>query len=931
MNVLAWLRKLGYESNGLRFRNDLVDFETLERLRSADRRKSTDRRGPLRNGDARPDTLTGPWPGGDLIVADGAGRQLRWVPPAGRAAAQQPAPFIGRDAELRHLRRAWQAAARGRGRVVLVSGEAGIGKSRTIQELCERQAAHRHTVLWHRCSHEYAATPLHPLVSQLQRSAGLRRADRFEDRLAKLEALLLQAVDGDEELRQGAALLADLLGVEAPAQGQLKLMPQQLRARVFETLQRWFEGLARRQMVVAVYEDLQWADPSSLEFLDRMVERVTSLPVLALMTFRPEFEPAWGGHIKVVPIALPRLERDPCRAMMKHLSGAEALPEPVLEAVIARSRGVPLLVEELTKAALELAQEADADANAEAAPSTVPPGLPEAVTAQLYQSPDAAAVAGLGAVIGREFSYELLAAIGGWSDDDLRFGLDRLIASGLIVCRGDPWDACYVFKHALIQDVAYQSLSERERRSLHHSVAQVVEERWPDLAASTPDLVARHYAAAGALKPAVAWWLRAGKRAADQAAYAEAIMLFSKGLELLDSFPATAEQGADRAGLLAALAPALSVTKGAGAPEVARACSLALAVCQSAAPDSQLLPAVRTLWDHYNTRAEFATACELAGRCHRLATQAQDSWWLTEADLCLGVTSLFTGQLAEARDRLTRSVVRSEERCARDPVLPDGWNSRIVSLAHLAQALWLCGYPDQAARASQEAVAAAHTGGHPFGLTYALLAASWVCQLRQEASASCALAADAVAVAAEAGLPAFLAMATAVRDATAIEPPARKQAAATAAIGKALEGYRAAGAEIARPYLLGLLAEVHEATAESEQALGVLAEAADLARTTGERWYEPEIQRRQGELLLRQSITNRRMASARFCQAIAVANQQGGKSLELRAAMSLARLWSDLGRRGQARDLLAPVYGWFKEGFDTADLKAAKALLQELS
>jgi predicted ATPase len=304
---------------------------------------------------------------------------------------------------------------------------------------------------------------------------------------------------------------------------------------------------------------------------------------------------------------------------------------------------------------------------------------------------------------------------------------------------------------------------------------------------------------------------------------------------------------------------------------------------------------------------------------------------LTEADFCLGVSSLFVGQLAEARERLTQSVVRSEGQCGRDLALSDGRNPRIVSLAHLAQALWLCGYPDQAVRASQEALAAARAAGHPFGLTYALLAASWVFQLRRDADASCALAADAIALAAEEDLPAFLAMATILRASASIDGAADEQAAAAAEIHRALAAYRATGAEIARPYLLGLQAEVHEAAAETEQALGVLAEAAEVARTTGERWYEPEIRRREGELLLRQSITNRRVASARFCQAIAVANQQGGRSLELRAAVSLARLWSDLGRRAQAQDLLAPVYDWFKEGFDTADLVAAKALLEELS
>jgi predicted ATPase len=303
---------------------------------------------------------------------------------------------------------------------------------------------------------------------------------------------------------------------------------------------------------------------------------------------------------------------------------------------------------------------------------------------------------------------------------------------------------------------------------------------------------------------------------------------------------------------------------------------------------------------------------------------------LAEADLCRGVSALYMGQLPEAHHRLTRSLARLDADCRRH-LAPEVTDRRIVARAHLAQALWLCGYPDQAERVSQEAVTAARAAGHPFVLTYALLAASWVCQLRREAEAGRALAADAIVLATEAGLPVFQALGAVLHEAAATDLQPAEPTMAAAAIDQALDSYQAAGAKIARPYLLSLRADVHEAAAETEPALAVLADAAELARTTGERWYEPEILRRQGELLLRQSVSNRRVASAYFCQAIALANQQGSKSFELRAALSLARIWSDLGRRTQAQELLAPVYGWFKEGSGTADLLAAKAFLDELS
>jgi predicted ATPase len=381
--------------------------------------------------------------------------------------------------------------------------------------------------------------------------------------------------------------------------------------------------------------------------------------------------------------------------------------------------------------------------------------------------------------------------------------------------------------------------------------------------------------------------------------------------------------------LLAALARVLTVTKGNAAPEAKQAYDLARTLCRSAGEGPELFPVLRGMWDYYNTRGEIEAACELAAQCHELAAGAPDPGLLTEARFCLGVSSLFTGELAEARERLSLGVMHREE--GTRTVLPGAERTpRIIALTHLAQVLWLCGFPEQAARASQEAVEAARAEGHPFSLPYALLGSSWVSQFLRDADGTRALAADAVMAATEEGLPAFLAMATILREWTSLEGEAADRAAAAAAMRRALEDYQATGVEIARPYLLALLAEIHQAAADTEAALAALAEAAKTARSTGECWYEAEIRRREGELLLRQSVTNRRLASACFCQAIAVAQQQGNRSLELRATMSLARLWSDLGRRAQARDLLAPAYEWFKEGLDTPDLQDARALIDEL-
>jgi predicted ATPase len=431
------------------------------------------------------------------------------------------------------------------------------------------------------------------------------------------------------------------------------------------------------------------------------------------------------------------------------------------------------------------------------------------------------------------------------------------------------------------------------------------------------------------LDPAsIADWLCKGQRAAERSAHAEAIAMFCKALDVIDSAPADEDRVAERAEALAALGQALFVTKGPAAPEVEQACGMARTLCRHVPQSPALFPTVRRLWEHYHTRGEVEAASELAEQCQRLAAGAQDPDLVTEADFCLGVSALFGGHPAEARERLHRSVIGSDVRRRRERTSNARWDPRVIALVHLAHATWLCGYPDQAMRVSEEAVASARAAKHPSTLTHALLGASWVAQLSRDMPAARALAAQALAGTTQEGCPAHVAMARIILN--AVSTDARPADGLVAAVGKALDDYRATGRGIAQPYLLGLLADLHGARLETEAALEVFDRAGEIACATGECWYEPEIRLREGELLLRQSITNQRMASARFCQAIAVAQQQGSKILELRATVSLARLWSDAGRRCQARDMLATIYGWFREGFETADLEDARALLGEL-
>jgi predicted ATPase len=941
MNILAWLRKVGYANYGLGFRDQPIDFEALKGVKSVSpEHPPSDHRAllgaiaapstgpaPLQqwSGISPPSPLhwAGPAPGTDSLP-------LQPKPLARSAAApqrHQPTSLIGREDEVGLLLRAWSLAAAGQGQVVMVSGEAGIGKSRIVGELYQRRAGDSHAVLWHRCSSEHALTPFHGVIELVHQILG--PLEEPETRLAELEALLAKDCEDVGCPGQAAALVADLLGIDPSERyPELDLAPWRLRSRTFEILVALFEGLARRKMVLAICEDLQWSDRSTLEVLHRLIDRIQDLPVLVLVTFGPGFAPAWDGCPHSSRLALSCLARGHCERLIADLSNGATLSEPVVEHIIERSGGVPLLVEEFTRAALERSREAAYGESADAPADVVPASLQEALTARLGASPEVAEIAQIGAVIGCEFSFELLAELIGWPEEELQAALDRLVASELAIRDRAAADALYTFKHALIRDAAYQCLPDPARRSLHSALARIVEQRCPDLAASAP--LARHYAAAGLIERAVGCWLRAAHRAAGRCAHQEAIAMFSEGLELLDGLAAAPEPAAQRAELLAGLARSLAFTKGPAASEVAQAFGLARRLCEAAEEVPQLFPAVRSLWDYYNTRGDFEAAYELARKCQKLAAAAQDPGLSNEAEFCQGVSSLFVGRLAEARERLSRSAGGSEAGRRRDLAPGVAQGSRIVSLVHLAQALWLSGYPDQAARASQEAVATARAEGHPFGLTYALLGASWVAQFRRQADATFALAGEAIACASRKGFPAFLAMATVVRDWASVGLEPEAQTATAVGMRAAVDGYRDTGVEIARPYLLCLLADVHGAATETEPALAAVAEAAEVVRATRERWYEAEVWRQEGELLLRQSITNRRAASARFCQAVAVAQQQGSKSLELRATVSLARLWSDLGRRAQARDLLAPLYGWFHEGLDSPDLGEAEALLDQL-
>jgi class 3 adenylate cyclase len=566
--------------------------------------------------------------------------------------------LVGRDEEIDLLTRRWARAKAGDGQVVLISGEPGIGKSRITAALAERLHVEPYLRLRYFCSPYHLDSALSPFIDQLGRAAGFARDDPPAARLEKLKALLALAVPPDEDV----AILADLLSLPASERHPLPtLSPQRKKERTLEALIRQLEGLARRQPpVLMVFEDAHWIDPTSRELLDLAIERVRSLPVLLVVTFRPEFQPPWTGQPQVTMLALNRLDQHDRIALVAQIAGGKALPEEVIDQIVDRTDGVPLFVEELTKSVLEsglLREEAERYVLAGALP---PFGIPTSLHASLLARLDRLAsvrlVAQIGAAIGREFSYALLRAVSRLPEDELRASLARLIASELVFERGTPPDAVYAFKHALVQDAAHGSLLRAARQQLHAEIAKALEDHSPELLENQPELFAQHYGEAGLVERSTAFWGKAGRKSATRSAMAEAAAQFQRGLDQLALLPDTAERRRQELEFWSALGAVLQAVKGQAAPETGQAYARA-----------------RELWDQLGSPAEFLQIPYGQARYHlyhgeldaalrldedllRLSHQRNDSGGLVLGHFSSGRNLMYAGRFAPSRLQLEETL-----------------------------------------------------------------------------------------------------------------------------------------------------------------------------------------------------------------------------------------------------------------------------------
>jgi class 3 adenylate cyclase/predicted ATPase len=843
--------------------------------------------------------------------------------------------LVGREEECELLMRRWARAKNGEGQVVLLSGEAGIGKSRLTAALMERLGNEPHTRLRYFCSPQHTDDALFPIIGEMERAVRLMRDDTPQAKLDKLDALLAY----NSTSAQDASLFAEMLSL--PNDGrypEIELTPQQRRQRMLEALVAQIEVLARSRPVLMIFEDAQWTDPTSLEALGRMVDRVRTLRVLLIVTFRPEFDPPWIGQSHVTALILNRLAQREVGVMIDHVVGDKPLPASARQDIVERSDGVPLFIEEMTKAVLEAAGDREtAGTVSTAVPSpslAVPATLHASLMARLDRLGPAREVAQIGAAIGREFSYALLAAVARRPETELGSSLDRLVQSGLLFRRGMPPDATYLFKHALVQDAAYGALLREPRRALHARIVETLESQFAEEAERQPARLARHCSEAGLIEKAAGLWGKAGARSMERSALVEATEQFTRAVDQIASLPSTAALRGEQIELQVALANALMFAKGFAAPETRAALErgrLLIEQVEALGEESPVesWPILVGFWAANLFRFNGDACRELAAQELALAEKQRKSVPLVIGHYLTGYSLALTGDIAEARAHFDRAIELY------DPVenCPLGTrfrlDYRVASLSYRSIVLWSLGFPAAALADAERALKYAHEIGHALTLMNALGQVVSTHLARRDYATAKAVLAELALLADEKGAAWFKAYGVLLRSFVSAET--KEAADHVHAIASAWDAYLSTGATLLAPMQRSYLAMAYADIGQFDDARKFMGDAITATEKTKERFFESEVHRVAGEIELLSPERDMTRAEGHFQRALEIARAQQTRSWELRAATSLARLWRDQGRRAEAHDLLASVYGWFTEGFDTLDLKEAKALLEELS
>ena len=843
-------------------------------------------------------------------------------------------PLVGRENELGVLQERWTQAQAGEGQVVLLGGEPGIGKSRLVREL-KAQVIHEGAAqIEFHCSPYHLNSALYPIIEHWQRRLQFVSDDTPQAKLGKLQQLLARYRFPHPDTVSTFALFASLLSLPHPeGMSPLTVSPQKQNELTQAALVAWLLEEAGQQPVCVSSEDLHWADPSTLEVFELLLRQVPTVRLLAVLTFRPEFVPPWGTYSYLSQLTLSRLGQPQVNALVERVTAGKPLPQEVVQQIVTKTDGVPLFVEELTKMVLESDFVREENGRYELTgplpPLAIPSTLQDSLRARLDRLDrldTVREVAQLGATIGREFSYELVQAVSPLGEEPLQRGLQQLVDAEFLYQRGVLPHTRYTFRHALIQDTAYQSLLKRTRQHYHQHIAQVLEARFPETISTQPELLAHHYTAASLPEQAIPYWRQAGQKASQRSANVESVRHLTQALELLETLSHTPERDHQELPLQIALGGALTGFKGFGSVEVEKAYSRARELCQHMGETPQLFPVLWGLESFYMARGELEIAHLLGEQCFTLAQGVNDSALLLQAHLGLGREKFFLGNFPPALEHLTQGAALYDQDTHHAHAFVYRSDPGVECLMRAGDTLWYLGYPDQSLKKCLDALRLAREVNHSSSIAVALNYATLPYFHRRDVQSTQEKAAELVALAKEHGFALALPLGRMFQGWVLTELGRVEEG--IEELRQGLETLRATGTEVLRPFFLLPLAEAYGKAERPADGHALLNELLTVLRKSERYFWAAEVYRVTGELSRQAQRPAEAEASLR--KALDLARRQQAKSLELRAATSLTRLWQEQDKKTEAHDLLAPIYNWFTEGFGTADLKDAKALLEEL-
>jgi len=835
-------------------------------------------------------------------------------------------PLVDRRSELKDLREIWDSVQAGRGRTVLLSSDAGVGKSRLAEVVATQIVSRPCARLRYYCSPHLQSSPLAPLIRQWEHVAGFTDRDNPQSKLQKLIDVTPTGADDPSEI---VPLMAGLLSIDYESRyPPLRMSPLRQKQRLFDGLIHQLEVLASRRSVLIVVEDLHWVDPSTEELLGAVIDRLQDLPILAILTARPDFASPWDDRPHVLRMPLRPLEREDSIALIEAVCGDRKMPESTVNQIANQSDGVPLFIEDLTRDVLELEdlQRMQSATSPKRGPSrfAIPTTLSDSLTGRLDRLGSAKRVAQTAAAIGRDFSHEILVKLADMPEEELTGQLHRLVESGLLISpRSTP--TAYRFKHALVRDAAYSSLLKKEQISLHSRIARILTEEFPELADAQPELYAYHFEAAQDFDKAVQYLVKAAELSAKRSGFVEAIAQLEHGLSLLETLPNSKPRMRRELQVYLALGAINTEYRGFSAAQSGAAYTKALALCRDLDDAPEIFSVLSCLGSFQITRANFETCRALAEECLSRAAQQQSRPPFVMGHRLLGGTLFLTGDFAAARKHLEQalSIYEQDESLYRGTQVLYVQDHKSTGLCYLALTLTMLGYLDSGLRAAVNGLEHSQSLGDLHTINFSLCYLAAVLHIQRDSREALRRATESLELAREQGFATWVGISQMIRGEALMGSGKAEEG--LQEIMSGMKAHSGMEATAYQPFGISIIVKGLLAANKLDDAIGALARALAITEKTGERFYVAELTRLKGEILSRQG----RLADAEEAlrSAIAIAKQQGAKLFELRSAASLCRLLKTSSK--DTREMLVPIYSWFEEGASATDIRDARALLGE--